>query len=85
MREPYWDTWKGIVIGAVVAIHACSSALAFPGGAGSSPLLSCFDNSSILRWLCLCSCRVCLRCPAGSTAPARLECGVGLFVYSCPT
>ena len=32
MRNLYWDVWKGVAIVAVVTIHACGSALAFPEG-----------------------------------------------------
>lgn len=35
MRNLYWDVWKGIAIVAVVAIHACGSALAFPDGSAN--------------------------------------------------
>lgn len=36
MRNLYWDTWKGLAIVAVVMIHACGSALAFPEGSANS-------------------------------------------------
>lgn len=36
MRNLYWDVWKGLAIAAVVAIHACGSALAFPEGSANS-------------------------------------------------
>ncbi|WP_161578702.1 acyltransferase [Stenotrophomonas rhizophila] len=35
MRNLYWDVWKGLAIVAVVAIHACGSALAFPDGSAN--------------------------------------------------
>lgn len=35
MRNLYWDAWKGVAIVAVVAIHACGSALAFPDGSAN--------------------------------------------------
>lgn len=35
MRNLYWDVWKGLAIVAVVAIHACGSALTFPDGSGN--------------------------------------------------
>lgn len=35
MRNQYWDTWKGAAIVAVVAIHACGSAVAFPDGSAN--------------------------------------------------
>lgn len=36
MRNLYWDVWKGLAIVAVVAIHACGSALAFPEGSANN-------------------------------------------------
>jgi len=35
VRNLYWDVWKGLAIVAVVAIHACGSALALPEGSAT--------------------------------------------------
>jgi len=36
VRNLYWDVWKGLAIVAVVTIHACGSALAFPDGSANN-------------------------------------------------
>lgn len=56
MRNLYWDAWKGVAIVAVVAIHACASALAYPDGSvnqGFAVILRQFINFPVALFVFL--------------------------------